>query len=150
MWKLFNKDGAEKQILDSGVGQEVGYGELTTNGSTAVSGSSFATGLTIASCNFVADGVSAYMVDIFVPRAARGTTWIEFSLSVDGVQKGVMGYLDGSLPGIRAGRRIVLAAGSHTLALVARVDAGTGTINTGDGVSAGQTAPAYIRVTKAT
>lgn len=150
-----NIDTTVRQSLMAAGGQEVAYAEFSTGGTNVpTSATTFAGGATVVTAPaFVADGVSKYRVEFYVPAAwadGTGAYQINFSLSDGGTDLGIVARPNAQLAsGATMGERFLTpSAGSHTYSIVAYVSA-TGTGHwISDVGGAGKLVPGYIRVTK--
>ena len=102
----------------------------------------------VSAGSYVFDG-SAVWVEFYAARYARGTTQMTVNLWNDTTEIGVLGIVDTTqqIGGVLK-RKVTPAAGAHTLAVKAYVDAGTGTVYAGAG-TADLIVPGYIRIYKA-
>lgn len=135
--------------------REIVYTEKTSNTNITATTEGTATTIITASA-FIADGVSAYVIDFFCEflqlAAASNTT--KLWLYQDGSSIGQMGtHRFGSVPDVDGwsvfvSRRLVPTAASHTYSIRGSVDSGTAIVTAGAGGSA-TAMPAFIRITRA-
>jgi hypothetical protein len=135
------------------VGAEVAYAEMTAAVSGVVATTEGAAVTLITAPSFVADGVSAYFVEVFFPFVQNSVAGAQdLTIVTDGAT--ILGRVSNPADVSGSGgqcnfrRKIVLSAGSHTLVVKGLVTGSTGTWQGNPGGS-GAYIPAYIRVTKA-
>ena len=126
---------------------ELGYSE-NTSASTSIASTNPASPTTVISdLTFVSDG-SPVIVEMGVSNAAPPSGQsMTFYFWVDGSRLGNAALTVATFGSVHVQRRLTLAAGSHTVRLVATVSSGTGTVYSGSGAS-GTDNPAFLRVSK--
>lgn len=156
-WKFFTNLGQEKQVIGIGAGAEVAYAEITA--AVTISATTSATANTIVTAPaFIADGVSAYIIEFFCASIALTANGAgnanQLVLYEDGVELGNIGEISTNSANsfnllARVNRRRVPASGSRTYSIRGFRSNANNTISAGSG-AAGTYQPAYIRITKAT
>lgn len=134
--------------------EEVAYAEITSD--LTVSNSSAATAHTVVSAGAIVLEAVPHLITISAPQVQVGnvgTAFLTFDLWDDSTQLGIIGQVGNNSAAVfdlpfQRSRRIVPTAASHTYIWKAWQTAANGIVFAGNGTTANDHGPAWIRITR--